>query len=37
MAHSAQLGYIVTRDVKRGLKNRNSFQNRVLEIDYPKS
>ena len=26
-----------TRDVKRGTKNRNSFQNRVLEIDFPKS
>jgi len=24
-------------DVKRGSKNLNSFQNRVLEIDYPKS
>jgi len=24
------------RDVKRGSKNRNSFQNRVLEIDFPK-
>jgi len=25
------------RDVKRGSKNRNSFQNRVLEIDFQKS
>jgi len=27
----------LAEDVKRGSKNRNSFQNRVLEINYPKS
>ena len=34
---SSATGSVINRDVKRGSKNQNSFQNRVLEIDYPKS